>query len=224
MLSLILGEHLRPLLGLQGPFTSAMGDRLVEIEGRWQVRLNRAIGEGGFGAVFRAKDLQGTPPCDSAAKRVSLAETADKEAYEAELGVLKKVHDIESVIGLQGSAEVGDYGWMFLEMATGGELFDRLIDSSSLSERTRTTASAAAHALVAPYPSHLGRRRHASLCPRARALLRRTLPPEFMFMFVNPVHHATHPIARHPCRCRVALRDCAHRRSARVPLARRCPP
>jgi len=29
----------------------------------------------------------------------------------------------------------GDKGWMFLEMATGGELFDRLIDSGNLTER-----------------------------------------------------------------------------------------
>jgi len=112
-----------------------MGEPLVEIEGRWQVRLNREIGSGGFGAVFRAKDNHGTPPCDSAAKRVSVVEKADREAYISELEVLKKVHDISSVIGLQGSAEIGDHGWMFLEMATGGELFDRLIDSHSLSER-----------------------------------------------------------------------------------------
>ena len=112
-----------------------MPGAVLEVGRRWQVRLDKSIGEGGFGAVFRAKDTKGSPPCDSAAKRVSLTNPVDKEAFHTELSVLHVVHDIESVIGLQGSADTGEHGWMFLEMATGGELFDRLIDSGSLSER-----------------------------------------------------------------------------------------
>jgi len=51
---------------------------------------------------------------------------------------------------LYGKEITEKYGWVFLEMATGGELFDRLIDSGSLSERaawpyTKAIAEALRH-------------------------------------------------------------------------------
>jgi hypothetical protein len=131
----VLGEGALACYCSETPGPPAMPGAVLEVGRRWQVRLDKSIGEGGFGAVFRAKDTKGSPPCDSAAKRVSLTNPVDKEAFHTELSVLHVVHDIESVIGLQGSADTGEHGWMFLEMATGGELFDRLIDSGSLSER-----------------------------------------------------------------------------------------
>jgi len=106
------------------------------------VDISRPFGEGGFGAVYRGKDKCGESgkedPKDCAAKRVLLAEKQDRESYETELDMLKAVGKHKHIIGFYGSAEDKDKeneGWLFLEMATGGELFDRLIDSGSLSER-----------------------------------------------------------------------------------------
>lgn len=110
------------------------------IDSRWEVLLERRLGEGGFGSVYRGKDKEGSPPIDCAAKRLILGEDdLLREAYMMEVRILKAVDDHESIVSLLGSAErklqEGEEGWMFLEMATGGELFDRLIDSGSMSER-----------------------------------------------------------------------------------------
>lgn len=112
-----------------------MPTNVERINNRWEVHLSTALGEGGFGQVFRGKDVTISPPKDCAAKRVALGSGAERAVYDSEVEVLRKVHDHESIVGLQGDATVdGKEGWMFLEMATGGELFDRLIDSGSLSE------------------------------------------------------------------------------------------
>jgi serine/threonine protein kinase len=105
------------------------------IDDRWEVRTTRTIGDGGFGKVYKASDNKENPPVDCAAKQVSISSVLDRKAFAEELAVLRKVQDHESVIGLYGEAQQGATGWMFLEIATGGELFDRLIDSGSLSER-----------------------------------------------------------------------------------------
>jgi len=64
-----------------------------------------------------------------------LKDPVNKESFNEEIRMLEKVKGHESIIEFYGKEVQGDKGWMFLEMATGGELFDRLIDSGSLSER-----------------------------------------------------------------------------------------
>uniref|UniRef100_A0A6V4PRF8 non-specific serine/threonine protein kinase n=1 Tax=Prymnesium polylepis TaxID=72548 RepID=A0A6V4PRF8_9EUKA len=98
------------------------------------------LGDGGFGAVYRAKDLNlGGEPC--AAKLVKLKSKHDKEAMEHEVSVMKLVAGHPYVILLRGYVPEGEDAWLFMELATGGELFDRLIDSGKLSENlTRTYA------------------------------------------------------------------------------------
>ncbi len=111
-------------------------------DSRWEVDISRPFGEGGFGAVFRGKDKGETgkeTPKDCAAKKVVLGGHEDKESFETERKMLEKVGKHDSIIEMYGSLEEtkdAQEGWLFLEMATGGELFDRLIDSGSLSERT----------------------------------------------------------------------------------------
>jgi len=97
---------------------------------------DRMLGEGGFGSVYKALDRAEDPAVPIAAKRVPLAKADDLASYEAEIGVLKEVHEHASIVSYLGDTtdQKGD-GWLFLELATGGELFDRLIDSGSLSER-----------------------------------------------------------------------------------------
>ena len=45
------------------------------------------------------------------------------ESYETEVRMLKQVEEHKSIINLFGDEQVGEEGWLFLEMATGGELF-----------------------------------------------------------------------------------------------------
>jgi len=102
---------------------------------RWDVNTKKSLGEGGFGHVYRGKDTIVTPTVDVAAKRLSLSTEAERKAFALEISVLRRVSLHPSIISLFGTAIQDNYGWLFLEMATGGELFDRLIDSGSLSER-----------------------------------------------------------------------------------------
>ena len=140
--------------------------------GHFEVNLGRKLGEGGFGAVYRAKDTSQDPPAECAAKQVKYEKDAgQRAATEREAAFLRKVGAHNSIIGLFGleivdGHENGEHGphtpptphssptcltaarpspattaackksaWIFMEIATGGELFDRLIDSGSLTEK-----------------------------------------------------------------------------------------
>ena len=107
----------------------------MSIADRWEVRTGKEVGEGGFGKVYMAFDGSEDPPLEVAAKKVPLKNDADHKGFREELSVLKTVHDHGSIITLMGDAEETGVGWMFMEMASGGELFDRLIESGSLSEK-----------------------------------------------------------------------------------------
>lgn len=120
----------------------------------FEVNLHNVLGEGGFGKVLSAKDNSSRPPVACAAKRITLTkadESAQREALSAEVKMLDVVKGHPYVISLLGHAVTGvlvgpeedTYGrssligcaWVMLELADGGELFDRLIDSRQLSER-----------------------------------------------------------------------------------------
>jgi len=100
----------------------------------FEVNTKRVLGEGGFGKVYRAKDTSEDPPMECAAKQMRL--TADaKAALEREVELMRTVGDHPSIINFRHYEQAGDHSWIFMEMATGGELFDRLIDSGNLTER-----------------------------------------------------------------------------------------
>ena len=117
--------------------------------GRFEVNLDRLLGSGGFGQVFRAVDQTASPPLYVAAKRGRVAD------LRREAQILELVAGHPAIIELHGFVEdprPGGKAFLFLEICSGGELFDRLIDSGCLSERAarpfaRNIAEALRHCL-----------------------------------------------------------------------------
>ena len=71
--------------------------------GHFEVNLGRKLGEGGFGAVYRAKDTSQDPPAECAAKQVKYEKDAgQRAATEREAAFLRKVGAHNSIIGLFG--------------------------------------------------------------------------------------------------------------------------
>jgi len=105
------------------------------------------INEGGFGKVYRAQRrtcAQGQQPVAVAAKRVPLKNAEAIRATRQEVEVMKKLsgegeRGHSSIIRLHEYHELNragnDEGWLIMELATGGELFDLLMDFGRLSER-----------------------------------------------------------------------------------------
>jgi hypothetical protein len=109
-------------------------------ESRWVVDISRPIREGGFGIVYRGRDRGETgeeAPKDCAAKKLGLATQQEIENFQKERAMLQRVGRHGSIIELYGSVEAPEAatGWLFLEMATGGELYDHLIDEGRLNVR-----------------------------------------------------------------------------------------
>jgi len=107
----------------------------------FEVSQDRKVGEGGFASVFHAKEMNETPPLPCAGKRIVLKTREDKSVLDHEVKALEQVAGHEAVISLRGvtqqtGSKPGEScAWVFMELADGGELFDRLIDSGNLSER-----------------------------------------------------------------------------------------
>ena len=131
----------------------------------FDVNLSKELGAGGFGKVFFAKDISEDPPGEIAAKQVAFGAAPEADLRrEVELMRMVSghrsiiaFHHFELVadhaapevrfrpnLSLAPARklttgptphQVRSSSWIFMELATGGELFDRLIDSGNLTER-----------------------------------------------------------------------------------------
>ncbi|KAM4865440.1 serine/threonine-protein kinase H2 [Thomomys bottae] len=94
--------------------------------------IKALIGTGRFSKVVRAE--QKTTKKPFAIKVMETREREGREACEAELSVLRRVNH-HYIVQLMEIFEVPDRVYMVMELATGGELFDRLLTQGSFTER-----------------------------------------------------------------------------------------
>lgn len=92
--------------------------------------IKALIGRGGFSRVVRVENRTSRQPY--AIKMIDIIQ--GKDVFEAELSVLRRVRH-RFVIQLVEVFESRDKVYMVMELATGGELFDRIIAKGSFTER-----------------------------------------------------------------------------------------
>ncbi|XP_069847906.1 serine/threonine-protein kinase H2 [Dipodomys merriami] len=94
--------------------------------------IKALIGTGRFSKIVRVE--QKTTKKPFAIKVMETREREGREACEAELSVLRRVNH-HYIVQLMEIFEVQDRVYMVMELATGGELFDRLLAQGSFTER-----------------------------------------------------------------------------------------
>jgi len=89
------------------------------------------VGEGGFGAVRRAKDLRAGGY--RAVKSIAKSAVKDQEQLREEVEIMRLL-DHPNIVRLVESFEDLRRLYLVLELCTGGELFDKICEAGSLSE------------------------------------------------------------------------------------------
>ena len=101
--------------------------------GPFAVDTASIIGTGGFGQVFAARD---TTSGEQLAAKVMDTRRVRREKIMLEIRLMEMVSEHQSFIGLRGAQEVADLSkiFIFMELASGGELFERVIKTGKLEE------------------------------------------------------------------------------------------
>ena len=111
--------------------------RSKKATGRWVIDLKEELGKGTFGTVYRCTDkgvAEGEASVHCVAKKVLLNTDPAKKAFHHEVKMLQAVGDHEHVIKFHGHEQVGNQGWFYLALATGGDLFELLAKAGKMEE------------------------------------------------------------------------------------------
>jgi serine/threonine protein kinase len=105
-----------------------------KLESRYAVQWNRPLGEGGFGSVYLATDkITGEPV---AVKKIPKRHTND-EAFQQEMNAFHQIRrngNHPNICGLRENFDEGQYFYLVMDLISGGEVFDRLIEEGAYSE------------------------------------------------------------------------------------------
>jgi len=91
----------------------------------------KKLGEGSFGAVYKAKNKSTGAP--RAVKSIAKAQMKNMEKFKNEINIMKMM-DHPNIIKLYESFEDHKNIYLVMELSTGGELFDRIIDAGHFTE------------------------------------------------------------------------------------------
>ncbi|CAL8466924.1 g6460 [Coccomyxa elongata] len=101
-----------------------------------QYRLGQILGKGAFGIVYLATDLADNKQyaCKSINK-AKLVTEEDVKDVQREVEILNLVSDHPNVAELVNAFEDAHYVHLILELCRGGELFDRIVEQGTFTER-----------------------------------------------------------------------------------------
>mmetsp|Transcript_15833 Transcript_15833/g.42587 ORF Transcript_15833/g.42587 Transcript_15833/m.42587 type:complete len:391 (-) Transcript_15833:380-1552(-) len=99
--------------------------------GKWQLD-EKVLGEGGYGKVTRAVDATQHPPLVAACKWID-TRRMKRSAIEREVRICQKMHH-QNVCSIMDYVFIDPTAYVFLELCSGGELFERVISAGRMEE------------------------------------------------------------------------------------------
>ncbi|KAL3924966.1 MAG: hypothetical protein SGILL_000722, partial [Bacillariaceae sp.] len=104
------------------------------LENKYRVDWKRPLGEGGFGAVYLGTDKKTGELV--AVKKIPKRHTNDS-GFQQEMNAFHQIRrngNHPNICGLRENFDEGDYFYLVMDLISGGEVFDRLIDQGAYSE------------------------------------------------------------------------------------------
>jgi predicted Ser/Thr protein kinase len=105
-----------------------------KMEHKYKVQWNRPLGEGGFGAVYLATNKKTGEMV--AVKKISKQYTNDT-SFQQEMNAFHQIRrngNHPNICGLRENFDEGKYFYLVMDLISGGEVFDRLIEAGAYSE------------------------------------------------------------------------------------------
>lgn len=97
--------------------------------------INRLLGEGQFGKVKEAVDLEtGTRLAVKMIKKSAIKTKKDVETVKKEVAFMKTLNGHENILNMYDVVEDKEKLYLVLELAAGGDLFDKIINMGGFSE------------------------------------------------------------------------------------------
>ncbi|KAG7361395.1 serine/threonine protein kinase [Nitzschia inconspicua] len=106
----------------------------AKLEHRYTVQWNRPLGEGGFGSVYLGTDKKTGEMV--AIKKISKKHTNDT-TFQQEMNAFHQIRmngNHPNICGLRENFDEGQYFYLVMDLISGGEVFDRLIEKGAYSE------------------------------------------------------------------------------------------
>lgn len=105
-----------------------------KLEQKYTVQWNRPLGEGGFGSVYLGTDKRTGELV--AIKKISKQYTNDT-SFQQEMNAFHQIRsngNHPNICGLRENFDEGQYFYLVMDLISGGEVFDRLIEQGAYSE------------------------------------------------------------------------------------------
>ncbi|XP_073158112.1 calcium-dependent protein kinase-like [Henckelia pumila] len=121
-----------PLQGLQR-YNNILGKPFEDVKSKYNI--GKELGRGQFGVTYSCYEIGTGHPyaCKSILKR-KLVSKNDKEDMKREVHIMQHLSGQPNIVGFKGVYEDGVSVHLVMELCSGGELFDKIIDQGHYSE------------------------------------------------------------------------------------------
>ena len=117
-----------------GSVKTVLGKGLVELSSMYQI--GEVLGRGQFGTAKRARNIKTQDPlCIKSIAKRKLVRKEDIDDVKREIQIMHHLAGVKHVVHLHGAHEDKHHVHLVMEVAEGGELFDRIVSRVYYSEK-----------------------------------------------------------------------------------------